>query len=73
MKVIVNDSGKPRELTFPRLMINTATKGVWLMISEQSGILLIKNESAFNVGQQHNKLELPFFVDFIGSITISNS
>lgn len=72
MKVVVNDNKINSAKPFPKLMKNTTTKAIWLMSSQSSGTTLVKADSLFKVGETSTNLFTERFVDFEGSITLSN-
>ena len=72
MKVIVNDNQVSKERPFPRLMKHTATNAVWLMKSKSAGTVLVEGSSLFNTAEDCIVLDPQRFVDFEGSVTLSN-
>ena len=72
MKVIVNDNQVPKERPFPKLMKNPSTNAVWLMKNKSTGTVLIEGLSPFNTAEVSKELDSQRFVDFEGSITLSN-
>ena len=72
MKVIVNDNQVPKGRSFPKLMIDPATNAVLLMKSKSVGFIIIEGSSLFNTADISTLLNAQRFVDFNGSITLSN-
>ena len=72
MKVIVNDNQVSKERPFPRLMKHTATNAVWLMKSKSAGTVLVEGSSLFDTADIPTVLDTQKFVDFEGSVTLSN-
>ena len=73
MKVIVNDNQAPKERPFPKLMINPSSKTIILATQKQpSGrfigtIIKSNNHPVCTASDWSNE-----FVDFEGSVTLSN-
>lgn len=72
MKVIVNDNQVPKEKSFPKLMKNPATNAVWLMKSKSAGTVLVEGSSLFNTAEVSTVLDTQKWIDFEGSVTLSN-
>ena len=72
MEVIANDNQAPKERPFPKLMKNPATNAVWLMKSKSAGTVLVEGSSRFNTAEVSTVLCTQKFVDFEGSVTLSN-
>lgn len=72
MRIIVNDNQAPKERPFPKLMKNPATNAVWLMKSESAGTVLVEGSSLFDTAEVSTVLYTQKFVDFEGSVTLSN-
>lgn len=72
MKVIVNDNQVPKEKPFPKLMINTRTGLIAMMINPTTGVVIVKAASSMDVGEYSCCLTDKFYKDFEGSVTLSN-
>ena len=69
MKVIVNDNQAPKERPFPKLMRNVNSNMIAIMVNPTTGVVIDKGGSIMSVGEYLTK---GFYVDFEGSITLSN-
>lgn len=72
MKVIVNENNSIKEKPFPKLMINPSTNAIWLMRSRSSGTMINPINSLFGFGDVSDILPTERWIDFDGSITLSN-
>lgn len=73
MKSIVNNP-KPdvKKKPFPKLMVNESNYSIWLMSDKETGVLVSKGNSLYDIAQHTSKLIGVTFVDFEGSVTLSN-
>ena len=62
----------PKERPFPKLMKNPASNAIWLMKRKSAGTLLVEGSSLFNTAEVSTGLDTQTFVDFEGSLTLSN-
>ena len=53
-------------------MKNPATNEVWLMKRKSAGTVLVEGSSLFNTAEVSTVLDTQKFVDFDGSVTLSN-
>ena len=72
MKVIANDNQVPKERPFPKLMRNTMTGMIAMMINPTTGVVICKGSSNMKVGEYSEDLTKALYVDFEGSVTLSN-
>lgn len=72
MKSIVNQNASNKSKPFPKLMISNFKGSIWLMISNRCGTLIHVGESTLSLGEQAETLTGWDFVDFEGSVTLSN-
>lgn len=70
MKSIVNKQSKPKE--FPRLMIQAETKLIVLFSSEATGTVVGQPTIDYSVGHHSKSFLFCNFIDFEGSVTLSN-
>ena len=72
MKVTVNNNQVSKERPFPKLMKDPSTNAVLLMKSKSAGTILVEGSSLFNTAEVSTVLDMQRFVDFEGSVTLSN-
>ena len=72
MKSIVNQNASNKSKPFPKLMVDRVKNSVWLMSNSSHGTLVSRGRSSFSIGEQPMWLQSDKFVDFDGSVTLSN-
>ena len=72
MKATISNNNKTKKIPFPKLMRNINTGAIWLMFNESSGTILIEADSLYTQGEYSTTICILGFVDFEGSITLSN-
>ena len=72
MKVIVNDNQVPKKRPFPKLMRNVNSNMIAMMVNPTTGVVIYKGGSSMRVGDYSEDLTKGSYVDFEGSVTLSN-
>ena len=72
MKVIINDNQVPKERPFPKLMRNVNSNMIAMMVNPTTGVVIYKGGSGMSVREYSEDLTKGCYVDFEGSVTLSN-
>lgn len=72
MKSIVNNTPIKQSAPYPKLMLNKNNGAIWLMLNGREGTIITRGSSLFVEGEHSANLDAKGFVDFEGSVTLSN-